>query len=402
MLNSSSITSKMKSESSAVENTFQKLAIISYGFFVVIQVLGLSSWGLFLPGFKSTNSKLALVVLLLTILFGAFSKWSIKRMLLFLMFSCGLIAYVLLYRSSIIAFCFLAILAGQGIPFTKLLKIDFFSRISSIIFVVTLSFFDILPRSGAGSQITGFLFTQFSYGFTYPNILGYLLLIVFIESYVLYAHTSWQKFTLVVCTAIIEINLNYLTGLGGVIVSLLAVGLFQREGTNEITQKITFRLFTIGTCILFWGGVLGSLFVAQNYNSSSDLWNAANKLFSLRFPIWQYYFLNWPPNFWGNVISVNQTTLGLVGFGAFDGAYLFFLLKFGIVGIGLIFLSFLFGLLGHKSSFVRRVLVMLLATILVTGIPETNGFLISFGPLFLLLGSSSVFTVQNEETGLNV
>lgn len=371
---------------SAFSSFKRTLTEFAYGFFVLLQVIGLSAWDLFLPKIGGPTSVLALSTLLMVVLLGAISTWTISRMVLVAIVLALSFIYIYLFRNSVFLFCLIAILAGQGFTPKRLIKTDLYFRGFGVALIVTLSFLGILPMSGRGEQLTGNFFTSFSYGFLSPNTLGFLILIVGLDAY-LHVSQKWQKVSILVLALFFESLLKYLTGILGVMTLIIVSIFFHKGKSNQTAMTARYRIFCLASVLFFLFATFGSCYIAKNYNSTDTVWNFANKLFSLRFPIWQYYYEGWPPSLFGNIIYVDQSTVGLIGFGAFDGSYLYFLLKYGWVAISIILLAMIYALKHTKDYFSRRILVLFVAVTLVTGIPETPGFLVAYSPFFLLLGS---------------
>jgi len=167
-----------------VNDTFQlriqQLYQCLYAVIVFLSVLSLSSWNLYVPHLLNTSDRLMLLVFGATIFVTLLSEWSKKRLVAMFIFSLLIIGYYYLYKKSIFVFVLLAILAGSGMKFDKLLKTDLIARSISVIFIIALSLLKVLPSSGSGVSETKFIYTKFTFGFTYPNILGYLLVIIII------------------------------------------------------------------------------------------------------------------------------------------------------------------------------------------------------------------------------
>ncbi|WP_219429465.1 hypothetical protein, partial [Oenococcus oeni] len=188
-----------------------------------------------------------------------------------------------------------------------------------------------------------------------------------------------------------ELYLDYMTGFLGTIVFLIVYFWIQR---NKL-RKTNFLLNCCVTCIPFFS--LLSVFLATKFNPATDLWNKLNDLLSLRLPIWDYYYRGWPPTLFGNSIDVNGQTQGVVGYGAFDGAYIYFLLKYGVFSLFILFIAVLALKRVKNKAYEKTILSVMLFVILLTCFPETSGFIVAYTPIFSLMGS---FLFYNEKSNL--
>ncbi|KZU13883.1 hypothetical protein Nizo2264_1360 [Lactiplantibacillus plantarum] len=368
----------------------QQLYQCLYAVIVFLSVLSLSSWNLYVPHLLNTSDRLMLLVFGATILITLLSEWSKKRLVAMFIFSLLIIGYYYLYKKSIFVFVLLAILAGSGMKFDKLLKTDLIARSISVIFIIALSLLKVLPSSGSGVSETKFVYTKFTFGFTYPNILGYLLVIIIITYCCSISLLKKQVFWIVLLGCLIEYLLNYSTGLISLILFFVLYIWIQRDTLQRsnillLTSSLSIPVFTI---ISVW--------IAKYYVASNNWWDRVNTILSLRPPIWQYYLKAMPISFFGNTRSINQYTLGVVGHGAFDGAYIQFLLEFGILSILILFIAVFSLYCLHLPVHQKATLGTLIMVTCISGFPETNGFLVTFSPMFFLIGSAWFNTSQCE------
>lgn len=352
-----------------------------YAFSVFISVLSLSSWNLLYRSILPAEDKLMLLVLGLLILATILADWTLLRLVGFIIFILIGAIYYHLYKANYFTYIMLALAAGSGMKFKDIVKIDFFARIFSTIFIVFLSLIAILPRSGTDTGLTTYAFTSFTYGFTYPNVLGYLILIILVDYCCLKKH-SWKSMLVVSFVGIfIEFLLNYATG----VISLIILTLLFFFLKSDVRKRAKITLLLVAFSIPIFTVI--TTLIAKYYNNTNNTWNLLNKILSLRPPIWQYYYNAMPLNFFGSLRTINKYTLGVIGSGAFDGAYIVFLLQFGIFSI--IFLSLLFLLVTFKerSNLSYKIICYFSVVTVISSFPETLGFLTTYSPLFFLLGS---------------
>lgn len=360
-----------------------KINLLLYFMFVFASIMSLSSWDLFHNNLISFNASIVVITILLIILMGIFQSWTLKRAIVLLILTAFAMFYFHLYGNTYIISIILAVIAGMGMKFWNVIKIDFFSRLFSVLFVVGLSLISVLPKSGYGANLSDFHFTIYCYGFTYPNILGFQLVVLLMEFLILYVKKIkwWEIYLITVVTVVVEIELSYDTG-----IICIFIGIFTLATLRKKNSEFVNRLIKLSTFIMILLSFL-SYYIAKNYNSTVEAWFKLNTVLSERPSIWRYYLSAMNVKMFGNMQTINQKTIGVVGFGAFDGAYIQFLLLFGIVGMVLIFililiLSYQKGRLEEKRAF----LILLLPTIF-GGFTETNGFLVTFGPIFFLIGT---------------
>ncbi|WP_099300053.1 hypothetical protein [Pediococcus pentosaceus] len=350
-----------------------------YFIFVFLSIMSLSSWNQF-HTFLNFSSMKIIISLLVIIIIGLFANWNIKRLVLETILLLMAAIYYYLYKDTYIIPVLLAVVAGSGMEFKQILNVDFKSRIVSVLFVIGLSLFSVLPKSGDGAILTGFHFTKYCYGFTYPNILGFQIAVLTLEFIIIYAgKLKFRYLTLwVLLSFLFELLLNYETGSAAILIGVCTY--------YFLSKKIVNRTIRYGAYLMLVLTVF-SVFIAENYNSMDGNWFNFNTLLSYRPEIWQYYLNAMPIKLFGNLQTINQKTIGVVGFGAFDGAYLQFLLLFGVIGIGTLIL--LVWLISFKKGLkeYKKLSLVLLIPIIFTGFTETNGFLVTYGPTFFLIGS---------------
>ncbi|MDN6900648.1 hypothetical protein [Oenococcus sicerae] len=356
-----------------------------YAFIVFFEVMSLSSWHYLHSGFDSPNSKIIVSAFILIFIIGFLKNVKVLNLIIVsLLMALAAFYYIRYHEVGYFIMLLLALCAGMSMDFRQILKIDCTVRIVTILFIAFLSFINFLPIDGNNSSITGSYFTKFVYGFSYPNQLGYLIMIIGIEFvFVCNSMKLNRKFLVLAIAMAAEFYLDYLTGLLGILLFMfLYLWLsLPKYGTNKGNIIILLCLLLIPFFVFI------SIYVSTKYSSTDPLWNKLNQLMSLRFPIWQYYYNGWGPNLFGNFIDVGSKTIGVVGYGAFDGAFLFFLLKFGAFSLFLIWILVLTVFLTKKEVDNKIALASLLLIIVITGIPETLGFVVAYSSLFSLIGS---------------
>ncbi|MHA5125135.1 hypothetical protein [Oenococcus oeni] len=366
-----------------------------YSFFVFIQVISNSSWGLFIKigNLTSPISKTNLIVFLLLILFSFLRVWNVKQILL--SFSLFLLSsfYLLKYGVNTNSIFLMSIFVGMSFKPSKLIKIDFYSRSAAVVFVIFLSLLNILPREGGAGTYTGFFYSSFSFGFTWSTVLGYLLLMMFVEGSLIFQFKRYINLLIVFLYIAIQIYLGYMTGLIG---GLVAVLIFYFKNKQSFVSNFSLIMYPL---------LLGlSIYISFCFNYASNFWIFWNKIISSRMPIWQYYLQNWPINLFGNNIPTQTSTFGLVvsGYGAFDGAYLYFLMKYGIISLLIIYI-FLFFARFNDNAIINDNHIkywILFFVLIVTAFSETSPFLVYFSPFPMLLGSVALYKDKNDKVAL--
>lgn len=367
----------------------QKLLQIGYMLFVFVSVMSLSSWNLYFAKIINFNTTMIIFVLASLVLVSVISDWTITRIAAVIVFSGLLLVYFQLYRSSYILPVLLSLIVGTGFHVKTVLKCDFYSRLVSVILVVVLSLFSILPKSGYGADLTDFHFTIFCYGFTYANILAFEIAVLFVESLLVFKSKMGYQFLVVIIVTIVEIQLGYETG-----AVFCIVGYFVYYTTRQSSTKMT-KIYLTAATLLVPIFTFISVYIAKMYSSTDTLWNSINDLLSGRAEIWQYYYQAMPIKPWGNLQTINQKTMGVVGFGAFDGAFIQFLLTFGVISILLLFFLLFLVTISKREIKNKRILAVLILPIVLSGFTETNGFLVTFSPFYILI-SANLFSVAHE------
>lgn len=149
-----------------MERLSQKTLLLGYAAFVFASIMSLSSWNLFYSKSINFTATMLTVMLVALAIISLLSDWTVKRIVVLLIFGTLLLIYFYLFKLTYMLPILLALIVGTGLDFKSILKYDFFSRLFSVLFVVILSLFSILPKSGYGADISDFYFTIFCYGFT--------------------------------------------------------------------------------------------------------------------------------------------------------------------------------------------------------------------------------------------
>ncbi|MFT8982490.1 hypothetical protein [Oenococcus sp.] len=355
-----------------------------YAFVVFFEVMSLSSWHYLHRGFESPNSKIVISAFCLIILIGFMHQTNLMKMLFSLIFLTTAVLYYLHLREvDYFTTLVLALCAGMSMHFDRILKIDFLVRTFTVLWIILLSLLHFLPTSGTDSSITGSFFTRFVYGFSYPNLLGYLIMILAFEFTVVFKKINVGKIFIILLAFMgAEIFLDYLTGFLGILV-IMIVCIWNRHTGKRRSNSLLIICLVLIPCL-----ALISVYVTRAYNASAPIWFQINQWMSLRIPIWQYYYQGWGINFWGSRILVNARTIGIIGYGAFDGAYLYFLLRYGVFSLIVIWLTIFSTLFLHNKNEEKVILAGLLMPIIITSFPETLGFINAYSPVFLLIGSA--------------
>lgn len=359
----------------------QKILQMGYCIFVFVSVMSLSSWNLYFANFFNFNLTAIILALIALVIVSLMSDWSVGRLLAFLIFSLFLFMYFQLYRATYMIPILLALMLGTGFQINQILKLDFYSRLFSVLFVILLSLFSILPKSGYGSDISNFHFTIFCYGFTYANILAFEIAILFVEALLVIEWRLLYSVLLMIIIVVVEMQMGYETG---AILVIVAYAVFY---TTKRPSNFMTTVYLTGSAVLVPLFTLTSVYIAKMFSSTDTFWSTVNNLLSDRAEIWQYYYNAMPIKLLGNLQTINSKTMGVVGFGAFDGVYIQFLLTFGIVSVILLFA--LIGMSAFKKSSweSKRIMAVFLVPVVLSGFTETNGFLATFSPLYILLGA---------------
>lgn len=370
-----------------MERLSQKTLLLGYAAFVFASIMSLSSWNLFYSKSINFTATMLTVMLVALAIISLLSDWTVKRIVVLLIFGTLLLIYFYLFKLTYMLPILLALIVGTGLDFKSILKYDFFSRLFSVLFVVILSLFSILPKSGYGADISDFYFTIFCYGFTYTNILAFEIGVLFIESLLVLKVREIYRVLLMLLITWLEIKMGYETG---AVFCLVGYTIFAT--TKKRSTRIPNLYLMMSAWLVPFFSFL-SIYVASNFSSTDDFWNRVNDLLSGRAEIWQYYYQAMPIKLLGNLQTINQKTMGVVGFGAFDGAFIQFLLTFGVASIFLIFCLFILTSTkkGHLSD--KRILSIIILPIVLSGFTETNGFLVTFSPLYFMV-SSYLFSVN--------
>lgn len=353
--------------------------LVLYAGFVIFQVMSLSSWHYFFRGFTTTSGTIALGLLLAMTFLGFIFSWNVHRFVLTVLIIGILAVYFTIYgRQNEMFFILLPILAGVGQRDSNLIRVDFYVRLFTTGFVVVMSIIGLLPFSGLGAGVTGYFFTDFTMGFTYPNELGFLLLVLYVEYILFFSSLKYNKIrvaTVTIIVLLLELYCDYATGMLAVLIAFLSYT-FKGKISNFVLASA--NIVVAGSSLLFF------LITAQKYNPASGFWIGVNNMLSNRAAIWQSYFQHFPINFIGNVIDMQD--LNLMGHGAIDGGFFYLLLRYGLLSVIIVCIVFLLSIFKSQFSKHSKELLIFILTITVTLFTETLGIMSSYSPLFFLFG----------------
>lgn len=377
-------------------NGLSYLVLALYSMFIFLQVVSNSSWHFFirLGNLVSPLSRINIVILMIMFAVSCLREWNVKQFIGTAILFAFLLAYYFKYSSNFFSIFLASILVGMSIEPMKLLRIDFYARLVAVSFIVLLSLLNILPRNGGAGVYTGFYYSVFSYGFTWSSILGYLIFIIFVEFILLFRVRHLILFVVITLYAIFQLSIGYMTGFIGGALGIILLILSHRKfhQFSRATLLLYPCLFSLTVYVSFW------------FNQSSENWSFWNNLISLRMPIWQYYVQNWPINLFGNSIpSQNNIISGsVIGHGALDGGYIYFLMKYGLLAILVIYALIIAAYytkkeVGQTSNDVFWIFCILSV---LSAFSETSPFLVYFSPFAFLLGSATFYREDSKNNDI--
>lgn len=267
----------------------------------------------------------------LTIIEFIFTKGNVYNYICYL--SYALLAVIFIIRGSnslTVGVWFLLGFSSWKLEINGILKTYGLTILISCITVITLAFMHKLPmydNSGYG---------LLSYGFGNPNTLGfYVTLLVLIFIYFYWAQSVYKVLVPVIISFVL-VNFKLYDHTA----SLVILTMFLFYLANKINPKIfaskILRFFNALLPIIL---ALFAYFVGKNfgrYNFISEL----NQLVRMRPQIWNYYLFHYPIRLFGSVIS-NPIQMGAnytVGQGAFDGSYIYYPVKYGLIATAIVLL----------------------------------------------------------------
>ncbi|SYW14874.1 hypothetical protein [Oenococcus oeni] len=211
--------------------------------------------------------------------------------------------------------------------FFRILKYHCFALLAGILLVVGLSIFGKLPISGSNSSV---LFSSYQnivycFGFSHPNILGALMTMFSIEFSVCFLKNHAKQSALILVIAIILDGLiGANTAMVGALLYSVLIFFFQNKVISKIIYNITLTLpALIAGFALYLASVPGSAIFEwfnQHIESRPSLWN--------------YYLLRFPPKVFEQKILMSLDSVSnFYGNGSFDGAYIYYLIYFGVIGL---------------------------------------------------------------------
>lgn len=361
----------------------EKGRLFFYSLFVIYQVFALSSWSYFHSGFKSGTNTISLFLILMVLVLGLLQEWNSRKVTVILI---ALVASYIYYHGYHITgnealFALLGFMAGVSLNERKILFVDLITRSLSVLAIIILSLVNYLPKSGNGVGVTGFFYTQFSYGFLYPNVTAYLLGIIFLEIVIFCDLNTSRSLILTIFMLLVEIRLNYVTGVAMIIVGFIYIIYASKIKIKNV--KILGLVGLIGSITLFF-------VMVYNFSANSTLWSTVDRVLSYRLQIWTYYLQNWKFTMLGSFSTENLQYENTIGHGAIDGGYIYFILKYGYFFLCLFVLSNLRAFFTKEKSDTLKNILIFITVIILTLISETSGMLLAFSPLYLLLGSISV------------
>ena len=265
------------------------------------------------------------------------------------------------------------------------IKIDLLARCVAVFGAVFLSLTSIIET---GEFYTSSGAVRNSLGFSNPNGASEMLLIIMLESFIIYKNRI-SKLNLIMFLTTLIINVLLLKSRTTLLLYLLFVGMIivvnKRKDANGKTDSLKFILGLVPIILMGAAYLSAKLFIMH---PSNEWIQNINLLTSGRLRYAAYYLNQFGIHAFGNeIITQYQFGTSVVNYGSLDNGYLSLLLKFGYVTA----IAFIFGYTILIRKIVSHDFLYLLPYVLiwlVLGLSETTFYYGSYnitGYFFVIL-----------------
>ncbi|UQS83293.1 hypothetical protein [Bombilactobacillus thymidiniphilus] len=351
--------------------------IISIGY----QVFCSSAWQDIHTSFywKIANYLMYVAIYFLAAYETAFMNFNKKRAIFFVVLTSLIIIGLLKGQTAavmVFIYCALAI----NMSTRDLISAYLVALIIAILMVIVLCVAGILPSYTEAGLL--------AWGFRNPNALGFYLALIFLLGQTLVTHSNW----IINIVAFILVLVVYLPLNDHTASLMIILGLVLGWCSSIFKYKII--NICISTMPLFFTGLV--FWIGHNYTNYAWM-PRFNDFFTLRPMIWHFYFDNFPVTWLGTAIP----DMKLIGFGAFDGAYAFYTITFGILFISTVVGALTWSLKKTLNS-QNYYLTILLLVLTLAAVSENTPFIGFQSPLIPLafLICYHTLSTKNESDGV--
>ena len=328
---------------------------------------------------KISNYLNILIILLLSIIFVVQSKKYPLKKFIFLILSLFLFivsSYVSKNKTFIILYLF--VVSSKDIDFKKIMKVDMITKILLTMLIVISWKFGLMPEK---IMIRGDL-VRHSWGFNHPNLFGLCIFSIGCD----YFFIKYKKTNIIdyLFFAICFIICTIICGSRSAQIGLISVFIFSKllPKIENKTKSNKFMVYLPAFLLLL------SYFITIIYPFNLNIINTINGILSSRIKL-SYSFLSYYGiNLWGHYFQYYNVRYTYAYFYALDNAYMYMLIKYGLVLTTLII--FLFSKIIKKSIDTKnyQVLVYLLP-FLIYGLMEKYLIIFQYN-IVLLYGTSTL------------
>lgn len=339
---------------------FEKIISVLLGTNIFYQVFYNSAWRTVYTAvfWKEIGYGLLLLLMVVTFFCYAGIKFKLTRFI-YSIFLLILIIISVKYGNLAVAMIPMFALSAYFIDFKKLIFTYFISTFFSVLFVAILSIVKLLPYS---DSIKGYIV----FGFKNPNTIGFYIAIMAIEVIILYFNKR-RMGTLVYYLISLLLDLKLFHDSTAVMTLLIFILLF---AVYKIKESFLYsRIVKLISAFLPVSLSVISFEIAKKYDYSA-FFLKINDLLTNRAFLWHYYFVNFPPKLF--MQNVNLVTYGfevIPGNGAFDGAYISFLVYNGFILL-VFFIVLLTVLLLKTLNYKQGLLYIFAVAIILSGFTE--------------------------------
>lgn len=258
-----------------------------------------------------------------------------------------------------------------------------------VISVVALSLLGILSNTTQETVRGTNVVVRYFLGFSHANTLAFLVL----ELGMMYIYLNYNKLK--------KVNLLFLLALGVICyrvtysrttficyLCMLLLLILIRNFTRFHLENIWFFISNNSIKLLIIAGLLGTFFVAQNYNSGIGIVDLLSDIIGVRIPLLYDALQLYPINLFGQAINLvnSQEYYLFQGMGVvLDNAYIYMLLEFGVIPTVLLML----GYFGSVKVLIQKrdyTMLMFMIIYLIAGFTEKyfSGLSYNFSLLVLM------------------
>lgn len=283
---------------------------------VIRAVLGISNLHI---TFIKFFTYISLTLLVLKILIPTYRKKELFVMVILLVLASAVSGIT---HDNTVFISMITILASKGVHFDKIVRVAFFSTLSTSLAVLLCTFTGVISNNTFLIPRANYTLARYSFGFEHPNMLHAVFAILSIL--LLYLEYDKHIIITIFFIAIVNVLLYFFTrsrtGLIAVFFALITLILYKKSNQKRLSMLIS--MFVVIALSAF------QIFITIMYGLNFDFLNKLNSLFQGRILQANYYLLTYKLHLLGIYIpDLTRTSFHYY----FDFAYMKIIVNYGII-----------------------------------------------------------------------